>query len=75
MLDARATVAGGAPTTWPPASSAAASSAARFHRARRARDRAGRAREAAGARGLDTVVLSGGVFQNRLLLERDAAGC
>jgi hydrogenase maturation protein HypF len=27
----------------------------------------------AGARGLDTVVLSGGVFQNRLLLERTAA--
>ena len=26
----------------------------------------------AGERGLDTVVLSGGVFQNRLLLERTA---
>jgi hydrogenase maturation protein HypF len=29
--------------------------------------------EAASARGIGTVVLSGGVFQNRLLLERTAA--
>ena len=28
----------------------------------------------ASARGLETAVLSGGVFQNRLLLERAAAG-
>ena len=43
--------------------------AARFH-ARSPRPPRGPAPSAAGARGLDTVVLSGGVFQNRLLLER-----
>jgi hydrogenase maturation protein HypF len=52
--------------------------AARFHRAL-ASAAAGAAERACGARGLDTVILSGGVFQNRLLLERareslDAAG-
>ena len=55
------------PTTSPPASSRR-SSAARFHRAV-ARATARACAEAAGARGLDTVVLAGGVWQNRLLLE------
>ena len=41
---------------------------ARFHRAV-ARATARACADAAGARGLDTVVLSGGVWQNRLLLE------
>ena len=41
---------------------------ARFHRAV-ARATAQACAEAAGARGLDTVVLAGGVWQNRLLLE------
>jgi hydrogenase maturation protein HypF len=45
---------------------------ARFHNAVAAATAAACAR-IAGARGLDTVVLSGGVFQNRLLLERTAA--
>ena len=40
----------------------------RFHRAV-ARATARACADAAGARGLDTVVLSGGVWQNRLLLE------
>ena len=42
--------------------------AARFHRAV-ARATAQACAEVAGARGLDTVVLAGGVWQNRLLLE------
>jgi len=42
--------------------------AARFHRAV-ARATAQACAQAAGARGLDTVVLAGGVWQNRLLLE------
>ena len=42
--------------------------AARFHRTI-ARATAQACAEAAGARGLDTVVLGGGVWQNRLLLE------
>jgi hydrogenase maturation protein HypF len=45
---------------------------ARFHNAVAAATAAACAR-IAGARGLGTVVLSGGVFQNRLLLERTAA--
>ena len=45
---------------------------ARFHNALARRHR-GRVRAAAAERGLDAVVLSGGVFQNRLLLERTAA--
>jgi hydrogenase maturation protein HypF len=47
--------------------------AARFHASLAATTSAAAAR-AAGERGLDTVVLSGGVFQNRLLLEQTAAG-
>ena len=46
--------------------------AARFHASFAARTAAAAAR-AAGERGLETVVLSGGVFQNRLLLEQTAA--
>jgi hydrogenase maturation protein HypF len=46
---------------------------ARFHNAVAAAAAEACAR-VAGAHGLDTVVLSGGVFQNRLLLERTAAG-
>ena len=47
---------------------------ARFHEGVAARD--GRAcAEAAARQGLERVVLSGGVFQNRLLLERTAALC
>ena len=46
--------------------------AARFHASFAACTAAAAAR-AAGERGLDTVVLSGGVFQNRLLLEQTAA--
>ncbi len=46
--------------------------AARFH-ASFAASTAAAAAAAAGARGLDAVVLSGGVFQNRLLLEQTAA--
>jgi hydrogenase maturation protein HypF len=46
--------------------------AARFHNAV-ARASAAAAAELAAAAGLDSVVLSGGVFQNRLLLERTAA--
>ncbi len=42
--------------------------AARFHRGL-ASAAAAAAQRACGARALDTVVLSGGVFQNRLLLE------
>jgi hydrogenase maturation protein HypF len=45
---------------------------ARFHNAVAATTAAACAR-VADSRGLDTVVLSGGVFQNRLLLERTAA--
>ena len=50
----------------------------RRRRASTARSRARPRRRAPrprGARGLDTVVLSGGVFQNRLLLELDAWRC
>ncbi|MBV9816948.1 MAG: carbamoyltransferase HypF [Solirubrobacterales bacterium] len=47
--------------------------AARFHAGLAAATVAALAR-VAGARGLDTVVLSGGVFQNRLLLETVATG-
>ena len=47
--------------------------AARFHNAV-AETTARACREAAEAAGLGLVVLSGGVFQNRLLLERTAAG-
>ncbi len=47
--------------------------AARFHASFAATAAAAAAR-AAGDRGIETVVLSGGVFQNRLLLERTAAG-
>ena len=46
--------------------------AARFHTSFAASTAAAAARAAA-ERGLDTVVLSGGVFQNRLLLEQTAA--
>jgi hydrogenase maturation protein HypF len=46
--------------------------AARFH-AGIARAAVEAAQRIAGARGLDTVVLSGGVFQNRVLLERAVA--
>lgn len=46
--------------------------AARFHNAV-AKASAAAAAELAAAAGLDAVVLSGGVFQNRLLLERTAA--
>ncbi len=47
--------------------------AARFHNAVAAATTAA-CIQLAGTRGLDTVVLSGGTFQNRLLLERTAAG-
>jgi hydrogenase maturation protein HypF len=50
---------------------APATVAARFH-ATVARATARACAEAAGRRGVGTVVLSGGVFQNRLLLERTA---
>ena len=46
--------------------------ASRFHTSFAARTAAAAAR-AAGERGLNTVVLSGGVFQNRLLLEQTAS--
>ena len=47
--------------------------AARFHHALAGATADGRARASPSARGLDTVVLSGGVFQNRVLLDRTAA--
>jgi hydrogenase maturation protein HypF len=66
VLDARATVA--AVTADLAAGTDPSHVAARFH-AGLAQGSAAAAAELAGARGLDTVVLSGGVFQNRLLLE------
>ncbi len=67
ILDARGTVA--AVALQVAAGVDASLIAARFHRTI-ARATAQACAEAAGARGLDTVVLAGGVWQNRLLLER-----
>jgi hydrogenase maturation protein HypF len=66
VLDARGTVA--AVALEAAAGVDASLVGARFHRAV-ARATALACAEAAGARGLDTVVLAGGVWQNRLLLE------
>jgi hydrogenase maturation protein HypF len=68
VLDARETVA----AILADLSAGPALISARFHNAVAAATAEACAR-GAGARGLDTVVLSGGVFQNRLLLERTAA--
>jgi hydrogenase maturation protein HypF len=70
LLDARATVRAVADDLAGQAGPALV--AARFHNAL-ARATAQTCVALAGAHGLDTVVLSGGVFQNRLLLERTAA--
>ena len=66
VLDARGTIA--AVALQVAAGVDASLIAARFHRTI-ARATAQACAEAAGARGLDTVVLAGGVWQNRLLLE------
>ncbi|HEX5898714.1 MAG TPA: carbamoyltransferase HypF [Solirubrobacteraceae bacterium] len=66
LLDARGTVA--AVALQLAAGVAPAVVGARFHRSV-ARATARACADAAGARGLDTVVLAGGVWQNRLLLE------
>jgi hydrogenase maturation protein HypF len=66
VLDARGTVA--AVALQVAAGVEASVIGARFHRAV-ANATARACAEAAGARGLDTVVLAGGVWQNRLLLE------
>ena len=68
LLDARETVAAALRDL----SAGPAIVSARFHNAVAAATAAA-CRRAAAAHGLDTVVLSGGVFQNRLLLERTAA--
>ncbi|HEX6743206.1 MAG TPA: Sua5/YciO/YrdC/YwlC family protein, partial [Solirubrobacteraceae bacterium] len=70
VLDARATIAAVARQV--AAGVDAAVVGARFHRTI-ARATAQACAEAAGARGLDTVVLAGGVWQNRLLLELTVA--
>ena len=70
VLDARATIA--AVVDDVRADVAVGVIAARFHHAL-ADAAAGAAARTAGAAGLDTVVLSGGVFQNRVLLDRTAA--
>ena len=55
-----------------PAGVAVGAIAARFHRALARRHGAGVRRGSRRTRGLELVVLSGGVFQNRLLLEGTA---
>jgi hydrogenase maturation protein HypF len=70
VLDARATIAAVARQV--AAGVDASVVGARFHRTI-ARATAQACSEAAGARGLDTVVLAGGVWQNRLLLELTVA--
>ncbi|MGI8845241.1 MAG: carbamoyltransferase HypF [Thermoleophilaceae bacterium] len=67
VLDARALIAGVLADVG--AGNDPAQTAARFHEGL-AGGTAAAAAELAGERGLSTVVLSGGVFQNRLLLER-----
>jgi hydrogenase maturation protein HypF len=70
VLDARATIA--AVALQVAAGVDASVVGARFHRSI-ARATAQACAGAAGARGLDTVVLAGGVWQNRLLLELTVA--